>query len=314
MNIELMQYEMPVREPDESFIDGRKKGIGGSDAGAILGVNKYKSRFDVYLEKVGDAENTDNEKMYWGRELEDRVAEEFELRSDYIAEKMEGPQVHPDYPWMIANVDREIPAVGILEVKTASVYAKSSWEEGGVPASYVAQCQHYMAVTGHEKTFVAVLFGGQEFQVYKIFRDEDYIKNLIEVERDFWENNVLQQKAPEMDGGEACSESLKALYPESVDQNIELPGSAAKLIDEYNSAKAIIDEQTRNMKDAENKIKDLLGENERGTVEDYAISWKSTKPRETFDSKKFKADNPDMHSQYIKIGAASRRFSIKQIG
>ncbi len=313
MNIETMEYTVPARVENGDFHAARAKGIGGSDAGAILGLNPWKSKYDVYLEKIGDREDYDNEKMYWGRELEERIVKEFELRSDYVTEAMNEQLVHSKYPWMIANVDREIPGVGILEVKTTSAFAKATWDESGVPESYQAQCQHYMAVTGHDKTFLAVLFGGQEFITYKIFRDDEFIENLIQVEKDFLENNVMPQKSPDMDGSDASSETLKKLYPESTDQSMDLPPVAMELIDQYNSAKADADKYATKQKEAENKIKELLGENERGIVEDWVISWKSTKPRETFDAKTFKKDEPDLHAHYVKTGASSRRFSVKPI-
>src|SRR5690606_38820092 len=60
------------------WLEWRKKGIGGSDAAAIVGLDKYRSAFDVYAEKVGlKAEEPDNEAMRQGRDLEQYVAERF---------------------------------------------------------------------------------------------------------------------------------------------------------------------------------------------------------------------------------------------
>lgn len=56
----------------------RKKGIGGSDAGAVCGLNPYRSAMDVYLDKISaDTEEIDNEAMRQGREFEDYIARRF---------------------------------------------------------------------------------------------------------------------------------------------------------------------------------------------------------------------------------------------
>ena len=56
----------------------RKLGIGGSDAGAICGLNPYVTAMQVYHDKTSDAINaTDNEAMRQGRDLEEYVAQRF---------------------------------------------------------------------------------------------------------------------------------------------------------------------------------------------------------------------------------------------
>ena len=61
--------------PKEDWLRYRKCGITGTDAGAILGLNPYRSAFQVYHDKISDTiENIDNEAMRQGRDLEDYVA------------------------------------------------------------------------------------------------------------------------------------------------------------------------------------------------------------------------------------------------
>lgn len=62
----------------EEWLRYRKFGIGGSDAGAICGLNPYRTAIQVYFDKTSDAvEDTDNEAMRQGRDLEDYVAQRF---------------------------------------------------------------------------------------------------------------------------------------------------------------------------------------------------------------------------------------------
>ena len=65
------------------WLQERQKGIGGSDAGAILGVNKWKTPFQVYLDKTEPIteEQEQHEAAYWGNQLEDMVAKEFTNRT-----------------------------------------------------------------------------------------------------------------------------------------------------------------------------------------------------------------------------------------
>ena len=64
--------------PKEDWLRYRKCGITGTDAGAILGLNPYRSAFQVYHDKISDTiENIDNEAMRQGRDLENYVAQRF---------------------------------------------------------------------------------------------------------------------------------------------------------------------------------------------------------------------------------------------
>ena len=105
---------------------------------------------------------------------------------------------------MLANVDRLIVGERIgLECKSASEYLKKDWE-GEEDCAYF-QCQHYMAVTGYEAWWIAVLIGGNKFVYKKIERDEDIIQYLINMERDFWLNHVEKDEPPMFDGSEAST-------------------------------------------------------------------------------------------------------------
>lgn len=57
----------------EAWLGMRNKGIGGSDAGVIMGDNQWKSKYQLWLEKTGQAEPEDisgKESVYWGTVLE----------------------------------------------------------------------------------------------------------------------------------------------------------------------------------------------------------------------------------------------------
>lgn len=292
----------------------RQKGIGGSDAAAIAGLNKHKSPIQVYYEKVeGVKESVPSEAAYWGTILEDIVAQEFSRRTGLKVRRRNAILRHPEYPFMLANVDRLVVGEDAgLECKTASEYLKDEWVEGEkIPDQYFIQCQHYMAVTGRSKWYIAVLIGGNKFRWDVIERDEDIIRYLIEIESEFWQR-VIEKRPPEVDGSEASINLLNLLYPaESViDDAAELPDEVDSLIDKLESVNAEIKKYEAQKAEIENKIKAMLGEYEHGYTNDYTVKW-SVVNANRFDSRRFAKEHPDLYQQYIQT-STYRRFSISK--
>jgi predicted phage-related endonuclease len=59
-------------------------------------------------------------------------------------------------------------------------------------------------------------------------------------------------------------------------------------------------------------IMQAMGAAENGVCGPYTVTWKSTKPRITIDSKRLKKEKPEIWESYSKTGKASRRFSVKK--
>lgn len=300
----------------EEWLLMRRRGIGGSDISAILGLNKYKSPLGVYLDKVGETPLDDiaGEAAYWGNVLEDVVAKEFMQRTDEKVRRDNRMLVHPEHDFLIANLDRVI--VGkkeLLECKTSSAYRLQEWEADQVPLEYLFQVMHYLAVTGYEAAHIAVLVGGQKFIHKRIERDEELISEIIAVASDFWNNNVLAKTPPPLDGTNASANLLKQLFPNSMaDTMTRLPDEAADLIKQYHAAAELEAKAKLEKGEAENKLKGLIGEAEVGLTSGYLVEWKSTKPRETFDAKALKLEHPEIHEKFVKQGKPTRRFAIKE--
>lgn len=297
----------------KQWLQARTQGIGGSDVSAIAGLNKWKSAVQVFLEKTQAIEKEDiqSEAAYFGNVLEEVVAKEFVKRTDLKVQRRNAILQHPEYPWMLANVDRLIVGEKVgLECKTASEYLKKEWEDEEVPAAYLLQCQHYMAVTGYEAWWIAVLIGGNKFVHKKIERDEELIQYLINIEKDFWLNNVEKNEPPMFDGSDASTELLKHLYPESIADSFVSLGKQEELLIE---ARDQVDREIKVLQEQkveyENKIKAKLGTNEVGGTENYKVYWKSYKTNR-FDSKRFKAEHPDLYERYVKE-SISRKFTVK---
>lgn len=299
--------------PYEEWLDWRKKGIGGSDASIVCGINRYKSPVELWMEKTNQLPYQEaGEAAYWGTQLENLVRNEFTKRTGIKVRQTNQLLQSETHPFMLANLDGECthPTYGkcVFEAKTASAYKTSEWDDA-IPDAYILQVQHYMAVTGYKGTYIAVLIGGNTFRWKFIERDEEMISMLIQLEKDFWQY-VQELIPPDLDGSEASAKFLSERFQKSLPKSkITLPDTAVALIEQYEAAAATIHQYTEQKQEAENKLKEMLGEHEIGTAGDRMITWKSM-TQERLDSKTLKAEHPVLYKKYANQ-TSYRRFSIK---
>ena len=297
----------------EEWLAYRKKGIGGSDAGAICGLNKYRSPISVYLDKTAEnvEEQEDNESMRQGRDLEQYVAARFSEATGKKVRKANAIFYLPEVPYMIANVDRLIVGEDAgLECKTASAYAAEKWKNEKIPPEYEIQCHHYMAVTGASAWYIACVILGREFIWRKIDRDPDVIEMLKQIETEFWTENVQKGRMPDPDGSEAADNAILEKYPESGDKLILLTGFDKEL-DRRREILELQDKLEREKKEIEQKIKLYMEDAEKAESNHYAVTWKTISSNRV-DSKKLKQKHPDIYQKCLK-SSVSRRFEIKEI-
>lgn len=296
----------------------RRKGIGGSDVATVLGLNKYSSPYQLWLDKTGqlDIDDSDvSEAAHFGNILEEIVAKEFTERTDKKVRRANKIFRHAKYPFLNANIDRAIVGEdAILECKTASTYLSDRWESEEIPEQYICQVQHYLNVLDKQFAYIAVLIGGQKFVWKKIERDQELIDIIQERLVEFWEVNVKQGIAPAIDGSDATENYIKERYSYSESgKEITLKKSIDGLIEkrtELQETKKIVEES---IKEIDNQLKTELGEQdaEIGISPKFVVSWK---PIETtrINSKKIKSEAPELYEQYSST-SLSRRLSIKEI-
>lgn len=297
----------------DEWLDARRAGIGGSDVGAIMGFNQYKSAYQVFLEKTGQYhEEVDNEAVYFGNALEDFVAQEFAKRTGKKVRRLNKMLVHPVHDFMLANLDRVVVGErAVLECKTASEYVKEAWEGEEIPASYLCQVHHYLAVTGFEKAYIAVLVGGNKFIWKEIERDEEFIQILIDREKDFWENHVLKDVAPPIDGSDATNELIKKMYPQDDGTAIMLTKDDDVLLDAIDSISSEIKALEQQKKEYENQLKLKLENATEGHSQRHKVTYKTVVSNRV-DSKRLKVEVPDVYEKFIKP-SSSRRLTIKKL-
>jgi len=311
----------------EDWLDYCNLGIGGSDVSVVCGINKWKSPIELWLEKTGQFPPQEaGEAAYWGNRLEDLVREEFTLRTGIEVIPVKQILQSEEYPFMLANLDGicEHPVFGdvIFEAKTSSAYRSGEWEGDSIPDEYILQVQHYMAVTGCRGAYIAVLLGGNNFKWQFIERDDELIEMLIQLESDFWEK-VQKRIPPTLDGSDASAKFLSKYFPNSVpESSIELPETAVSLIEQFYSADEKIKQYEEQKQEAENLLKQMLGDNETGIINssntvagndttDLIVTWKSFS-QERIDTKTLKTEHPTLCKKYSNQ-VTGRRFSVKKV-
>ena len=298
--------------PHEEWLDHRRQRIGGSDASAILGMNNWCSPYTVWADKLGKLPpKEDNEAMRIGRDLEDYVAKRFTEATGKKVRRENNILVNPDIPFAHANVDRMIIGEDAgFEAKTTSVMNLKKFKNGEYPENYYAQCVHYLMVTGCERWYLGVLILGVEFKWFVIERDEDEIEALRKSEEDFWEY-VKTQQPPMADGSESTSKTLVHIYPDSNGESISLMAYENDL-QQYSTLTDAIDGLTKQKDELANRIKAYMCDAEKGESGKFKVSWAS-QVRSTFDSKRFKADNPDVDLSAYYKQTNTRPFKVSVI-
>jgi putative phage-type endonuclease len=296
----------------QSWLEQRRAGIGGSDVAAMLGLSKWKTPYQLYLDKRGELpEQEDNEAMFWGRGLEPVIRRRYELETGLTVHMHEGILQHPEYSFMLANLDGQISDELILEIKTAR-YA-DGWGEvntAEIPIAYSLQCQWYLMITGALVADVAVLISGSDFRLYQIEADEELQIMLTAAAIEFWQR-VQDGNPPDVitygdaverygksDGSSSIltTEEVFEAYQELAEIRKDLKHYEAK----EEEQKAII---CKYMGDQFDTIIDATGK--------PLVTWKLAKGRTGFNSKQLQLDHPELAKQYTTTGESSRKLLIK---
>lgn len=294
----------------------RKLGIGGSDAAALLGLSQYSSPLSVWADKVSadvpeDEEEITSESAWRGNVLEEPIARRYARQSGLNIVRCNQMLQHPDYPWMLANIDRRVKGQRIgVEIKSVSPTTKYDFEGGEIDPRFYCQCMHYLAVTGWDKWILVVWVVDRGLYDFEITPNMDEINTLIEVEKEFWQKNVVLRVMPPVDGTEASADALKLSFPASNNEMMTL--DCEDDITRYLVLDAQVKVLEAEREIAKQKIQQRMGNFEVGVTANYTVKWKSGKPVERFDKKRFAAEMPELYQKYLKAGSPVRRFEVKE--
>lgn len=249
-----------MTEEREKWLAERRTGIGGSDAGAILGVSPWETPVTVWLDKTGrSAPKPETEAMRIGTELEDFVARRYEQETGRTVQRF-NRMLHDGC--LLGNYDRlvvpdgakvashmgEVRTDTLLECKTSSAFG---WDDG-VPPQYIAQVMHYMGLSPSlQHTDVACLFLNiKQFKVFRVERDDEVIAAMRDKLTDWWKRYVVADTPPPPVNEDDC----RLLWARSnPGKTVTASEDIAKKLDEYRSVEARIKEleaESQKAKDA----------------------------------------------------------------
>lgn len=313
----MARYKKIVTKTVDEWLAIRKPRIGGSEISAVLGINPWESKYELYLRKTGETPaKEENLAMRLGHKLENAVAELLQEEAGYqIIKNTAGNVIYlsEDYPFAEASPDRIAYLPGmrkttdnrcIVEIKTT----QKAVDPEDLPAHWVCQVEWYMGITGIRKAVIAWLTGGRDFGYAEVDFDEDFFATLVEEAGRFAEDI---KNGVEPDAVTAADVTRK--YPKHTDGLAnEVSEEVALACEEYKKVcKEAADIDARKDALAE-LIKVAIAGAESITYGGLTLAtYKASKDSSKFDAKLFQAENPELASKYMKITPGSRRLNVK---
>jgi len=294
------------------WLEERRKGIGGSDVAAIMGLSPFKTAYQVYREKRREVEDwSGNELTDWGKRMEPAIRQWYSDTTGRDVRLPEKIMYHEKYPFMLASLDGFTDDRRIVEIKTAR--SGKSWGEPGtnqIPDYYAVQVHHYMIVTGFEVADVPVSIAGGSPELYEVPADREIAEMIIEACATFWKR-VVDGNPPD-----------PVTYADAVARfgNIKSEGAVIATEEIIN---AVIDlKKSRDMVKTHEEYEDglkaqiIIALGEQGdTLVDSAgsslVTYKLANGRKMFDAKQFEKDQPNLYQKYLKTSEPSKRFLLK---
>ena len=300
----------------EEWLKTRK--IGGSYAGAILGLNNFMTPLDVYNEILGVTEpKIENPRMKAGKKIEGVISDWYEEETGNKVLRDNKVRFHKDYDFLSASLDRLIQAkdeqeTGILECKNTNSKSFKYWEESpyGMPAYVYAQIQHYFDVAQKNWGCVAVLIDGWDFRMIPVERDKKWISESREILIRFWNENILKQIPPEP----KTKDDVLFLFPkETSGINLEVTERVYNIWETMVAADDLRKDYEERTEGAKQQLQILMLNAEWLSFGGKTLcTWKADKDGKKFDVKKFQQDNPNLYEQYCNSQKGIRRFLINR--
>lgn len=256
----------------------------------------------------------DNSPLYWGTLLEPIVAAHYTKRTGNRVRRVNAVLQHPHKPWMLANLDREVVGtndVQILECKTAGIQGSRLWQDG-VPEYVQLQVLHQLAVTGKEAADVAVLLGGQTFEVHRIHRNQAMIDHLMALEEVFW-RHVQEDRPPPADGSLSSAKALLAMFPQDSGQTLDLRDDLVinAVFSDYLDTRQQLQKYEALEAQLRQSLQQRMGPYSRLQFEQGSVTWKQAKDASVLNADALTRDHPEIASRYQKIKAGGRRFLVQ---
>lgn len=315
--------ERPVDPKD------RRTFLGGSDAPAALGVDPWRTRSEVWLEKTGRLEESDDGQddvpvdpgpAYWGTELEDKVAQHWSRVAGMPIRRTSRDYQHKKHPFILGHFDRIIPRTDrFYEGKCTGAWMSERWGDTGtddVPLPVRIQVAAYFAVAPRFNWCeIGTLIGGNQFRMFTIERNQPFVDKVVGSLASFWHDYVLADREPPP----LSLDDAKALWPlNDGDKTVELDELEEKkeLLATWRRRHELDDElaELQAKRDAVDlELLEVLGDAANlhcDELEQNLATWK-LESRAVLDQARLRREKPHLFKQYLRL-SATRVLRVKK--
>jgi predicted phage-related endonuclease len=274
----------------------------------------YPSPVSLWAEKVGKADPTDLsniEAVQMGHVMQGTIQRMFTDQTGIEARHTDDEfKIAPEVDYLAAHTDGQIDNTTILEIKNFSGFRRKEfgdWGSDDVPLTVYTQCVHEAICWNAKTVFVAVLFGGQEFQVYELNPSLNERNSYLERADKFW-STVTSQTPPEPQN----ANDVALLFPQHNDDAVVADDALIQRHIELVTIRNQIKQFEKTEEEIAAEFKLFMGE--AGTVmggDKPLVTWKKSADSRFFDAKAFEQDHPELFKKYTGIRPGSRRFLVK---
>lgn len=288
--------------------------IGASRVPAILGFDPYTSPYDAWLEIKGKADDdgTRHEAAHWGTVLEDIVVRQgYEPRTGTKTQRVNRTLRHPDAPFITCHLDRRViptSTKATVQVKCRDRFVRQKWGAPGtdeIPDKEAAQGMVEIEIAnatlpgGVVREDFAVLFGGNNFEVYPLHRDPKRGPELIEVLAYWWKVHVEGDQAPNPTTMSDCKKVWKHSAGDDREMTLEHKDLLARFLAAEDAGKSAEGEKEAVRLD----LVKAIGDHECLVADGKPIvSWRMVK---AFDREAFLREQSEIAKQCSKLDLAS---------
>lgn len=288
---------MPPPMTRDEWLAERRKVIGGTDLAAIMGLNPYKSPWDVWADKTGQVEpEPENQAMKMGRMLEPVVRALYEERHGATI----APGFLKDPRYHVGGTPDALTDATVIDFKTTKGFVFRSWQ-GIIPTHYWAQLQCYMFLTGARNGVLAVLVDGRDYHELHCVYDAEWTDGAVRDAKAWWERHIIDGQEPER----TTNPQPEAETGAAIEADDTVKRALQDLTEVRELEKAIKDRRA----ECEEAIKEFMGSNEVLTIAgNAAATWKAVTSTR-IDTKALRAAQPTIADQYTKT-TTTRTFRL----
>jgi putative phage-type endonuclease len=294
------------------WLEERRKGIGGSDIAAIMGLSPFKTAYQVYREKRKEVEDWQgNELTDWGKRMEPAIRQWYSDKTGRDVRLPDKIMYHPQHPFMLASLDGFTDDGRVVEIKTAR--SGKNWgepETNQIPDYYAVQVHHYMTITGFQVADIPVSIAGSSPSLYIVEADKEISEMIIEACAKFWER-VQSGNPPDP---VTYADAVARFGKSSSSGAVIASGNTMIDLEELRSVRQQMKDLAEREEFLKGNIITFIGESGDSIVNESGetlLTYKLANGRKTFDSKAFEKDHPNLYLKYIKTSEPQRRFLLK---